>query len=563
MDRRTVIAVILSLVIWYGWLAIRGKPTEEEVPVVSVETPVEPPGPAVPVSPVPPAPVIEASEVQNLDFAACGGVGTLSTDEGGRLHDLKLTDHFAPYHMTPLYTWVVGRITGSLEGPWQPYGDPPGPAVVLSERSTALSTGVGETSEPLAMSVVSSTPTSAELIGHDAQGMEIVKRISERREDGVCQVDVAVTWRNTGASRYDGPLWLSVHDHTPVHGSRYQSQRQPMALVDGSIRYGGALGGGCLQTKTTLSDETPVVPLPGPVSWFGLSDRYFGFFVLPEHPDQGTLQLTRIGVGDDALDGSLLSFAGGLEPGASRTENFRVYLGPNHTEVLEKVDPTLTRAVDLGWFAFFGYPLLWLLRGFHTVTGNWGLAIILLTFLVKAVFFPMTQRSFKSMQRMQKIQPELAKIKEELADNPQEMNRRTLELMKEHQVNPLSGCLPTIVQMPVWIALYNVLLTSVELYHTRFLYLKDLSEPDPFLVLPITITLLMWFQQQLSTPANLDPVQQQVMRYMPLIFGFMFFGFPSGLAVYVFVNMTLSIVQQWFIKRSTGPGVTPAAVTAN
>jgi YidC/Oxa1 family membrane protein insertase len=401
--------------------------------------------------------------------------------------------------------------------------------------------------------------------------VEIVKRLAERREGDVCQVDVEVTWKNAGASRYDGELWLGVHDHTPEHASRYQSQRQPMALVDGSITYGGALGAGCVRDGSSLSDEQPVIPVPGPVSWFGLSDRYFGFFVLPEHPDLGALRLTRFGSGEEALDGSVLAFSGGLDPGASRTERFRVYLGPNHTEQLEKVDPTLSRAVDLGWFAFFGYPLLWLLRAFYGLTGNWGLAIILLTFLVKAVFFPMTQRSFKSMQRMQKIQPELAKIKEEFADNPQEMNRRTLELMKEHQVNPLSGCLPTVVQMPVWIALYNVLLTSVELYHTRFLYLKDLSEPDPFLVLPITITFLMWLQQQLSTPANLDPVQQQVMRYMPIIFGFMFFGFPSGLAVYVFVNMTLSILQQWFIKRSIGTetdagptgggGPTPAAAS--
>lgn len=570
MDRRTVIAVILSLVIWYGWLAIRGTPPVDETTVTgdpanptadpALSAPDPSPVEAVAVTP-PPVPSGLAAE--DVTFSACGGAGTLTTDVGGRVRDLRLVEHHAPYHITPLYTWVIGRVTGKIEGPWRPYGEEPGAAVVLSERATALSTGVGPEPSPLVMQVVSNGPDGIELDGVSAEGIEVHKRLVERRHDDVCELDVSVTWKNPGTARYDGELWLSVHDHTPIAGSRYSSQRQPMALVDGSIRYGGALGAGCVRAGTKLSDEMQTIPLGGPVSWFGLSDRYFGFFVLPEHPDLGELRLTRRGTGDDALDGGVLAFAGGLDAGASRTEGFRVYLGPNHTKALELVDPTLGRAVDLGWSAFFGYPLLWLLRKLHALTGNWGLAIILLTFLVKTVFFPLTQRGFQSMQRMQQIQPELAKVKEEYADDPQEMNRRTMEIMRDNKVNPLSGCLPTLVQMPVWIALYNVLLTSVELYHTRFLYLKDLSEPDPYLALPILITALMWFQQQLSTPANLDPIQQQVMRYMPLIFGFMFFGFPSGLAVYVFVNMVLSILQQWWIKRSLATGGPPAVATAS
>ncbi|HHO50733.1 MAG TPA: membrane protein insertase YidC, partial [Deltaproteobacteria bacterium] len=164
----------------------------------------------------------------------------------------------------------------------------------------------------------------------------------------------------------------------------------------------------------------------------------------------------------------------------------------------------------------------------------------------------------------QQIQPELNRIREELKDNPQEMNRRVFEVMQENNVNPAAGCLPMFVQMPVWIALYNVLLTSVDLYHTEFLYLKDLTQPDPYLVLPITIMVLMFVQQRFTTPTNMDPAQQQVMRLMPLFFGLLFFAFPSGLAVYVFVNMVLSNLQQWLIKRSmgsTGPS-NPAGVAA-
>ncbi|MEQ1503877.1 MAG: membrane protein insertase YidC [Myxococcota bacterium] len=576
MDRRTVLAIVLSLGIWYGWLALRGKPTPPEgapgteAPAAdgAVADGANPstapagtaPAPAAPASTLPP---VASYEVQSQPITLCDAHGTVSTD-GGRLHTVTLGEHSGPYHVTALYSWIVGRVTGKLEGPWSPYGGDPGPAYLLSDHARALATGAGPTDELVRMQVLSTTPTSIELEGTAASGVVIRKSIAERREGDVCRVDVTVGWTNPTSAPIAAEPWLAIADHTPHSGSRYQSQRQPMALVDGSIHYGGALGTGCgggyVRRNTMLTDTSGPIPFEGPVTWFGLSDRYFGFLALPEHPDQAVLSLVRAGAGDDAIDAGVVSFAGGLEPGATRTESVRVYLGPNDRERLEAVDASLPRAIDLGWFAFFGYPLLWLLREFHALVGNWGLSIILLTFLVKLVFFPMTQRSFKSMQRMQQIQPELTRIKEELKDNPQEMNRRTLELMQKNQVNPLSGCLPTLVQMPVWIALYNVLLTSVELYHTEFLYLKDLSSPDPYCVLPVTITFLMWLQQQLSTPTNLDPVQQQVMRYMPLVFGLMFFAFPSGLGVYVLVNMTLSILQQWVIKRGLGSG--PAAAPA-
>ncbi|MEO0605530.1 MAG: YidC/Oxa1 family insertase periplasmic-domain containing protein, partial [Myxococcota bacterium] len=245
-----------------------------------------------------------------------------------------------------------------------------------------------------------------------------------------------------------------------------------------------------------------------------------------------------------------------------RSETFRVYLGANDMDALGRVDEELQRVVDLGWFKFFGYPLLIMLRFFQSAVGNWGISIIMLTIVVKALFFPMTQSSFKSMQKMQRIQPTLNEIREKYADNPQEMNKKVFEVMQEHGVNPAAGCLPMFVQMPVWIALYNVLLTSVDLYHTEFLYLRDLTQPDPYLVLPITIMALMFIQQRFSTPSNVSPEQQQIMRFMPLFFGLLFFAFPSGLAVYVFVNILLSNLQQWWIKRNLDTTDPPEAAAA-
>jgi YidC/Oxa1 family membrane protein insertase len=416
------------------------------------------------------------------------------------------------------------------------------------------------------MQVTADEPGRVVVSGVTADGVGIERVLTEQRTGDLCTLVVETTWRNDTSAPYSGTGWVSIHDHTTRAGSSYESQRQPSALVDGSMVYGGRGGSGCMRHGTVLDDAHPRFEVPGPVSWFGLSDRYFGFYLVPPeslHP-VASLALTRIGQGDDALDGGVLSLPLELAPGAARTERFTAYGGPNHTTELAAVHPELERAVDLGFWAVFAWPLLFLLRGLHSFTGNWGLSIILLTLLVKAVFYPLTQRQFTSMQKMQQIQPELQRIKTEYADDPQELNRRTMEVMQQNQVNPLSGCLPLFFQMPVFLALYRVLLTSVELYHTEFLYLRDLASPDPFCVLPLGVMLMMWLQQQFSTPAaNMDPAQQQVMRWMPLLFGLFFFAMPSGLGVYMLVNTALSILQQWWIKRRHGalPPATPAPGT--
>ena len=184
-----------------------------------------------------------------------------------------------------------------------------------------------------------------------------------------------------------------------------------------------------------------------------------------------------------------------------------------------------------------------------------------LTLTVKLIFFPLTQMAYKSSQRMQALQPQLKAIREKYADNQEELNRRTMALFKENKVNPIGGCLPMLIQMPIWIALYRVLLTSVDLYHTDFLYLRDLSVADPYCILPVIVVGLMFLQQQFMPTGNMDPNQARIMKLMPLFMGFLFFSFPSGLVLYILVNMMLTILQQWVIKRRFGT-VTPAPANA-
>ncbi|MEQ1570002.1 MAG: membrane protein insertase YidC [Myxococcota bacterium] len=555
MDRRTLLAMVLSLGIYYGWLWLHPPKPPEELAPEPAPVPAAAPAPAVVSAPAGPTP-----ELVTLPFTFCGTDGKLSTD-GGRLHDLTITGSTGPYHVKPLYQWLIGFATGSSETPWLPYGPDPGAAVALGEHATGLATGAGPLQERVPMRVESQSAGRIELVGTSGAGVEIHKVFTERRLEGSCAIDVAVTYTNRGTAPFTGETWLVVGDHVTKAASRYESQREPVALVDGDLTYGGPQGAGCVRQGTAVSDEAPRLALDGPVSWFGLSDRYFGFYVVAPPDPSARARFERLGSGEEAVDGAVYGWSDALAAGASRAASFHVYVGPNNATALEQVDPSLSQAIDLGFWAFFGWPLLWLLRRFHGLLGNWGLSIISLTFLVKLVFFPLTQWSFVAAQKMQQIQPELAKLKEQYADNPTELNQKTMQLMSERKVNPLSGCLPMLLQMPVWIALNQVMLSSVDLYHTEFLYLKDLSSADPYLVLPFAIMGLMWLQQQLTNMATLDPAQQQVMKYMPFIFGLMFFAFPSGLAVYVFVNMTLSIAQQWIIKRTYGgPGGLPATM---
>jgi len=598
MDRRTLLAVLLSVAVFSLWSAFFGPeppPTDEVVQEGSADEGTAPPAPepAVAAPADPDVPAVPDAEEETLEIELCGGRTEVSSFHG--LSNVRLRGHEGPYDVMPLYSWIWGKVSGGVEGGWHPYGaTEPGPAQVLTDRAQALTVGTGATPADgggARMAVASSTEHSVTLRGLTDDGVEVTQEIFEGLYDweaeqprlhrrgtegyrallesgnGVCLVGMDVSWRNPTSRTVDSGLWIGVHESPNEAGggmtARYNSQRQPTAVTDQTLHYGGPNGAGCVTAGTRLEEDETQFSLEGPVSWFGISDRYFGFYVLPEDPEAGSAYLSRIGQGEDILDGTHWAAASAdLGPGETRTETFRVYLGANDMDALGRVDEELQRVVDLGWFKFFGYPLLIMLRFFQSAVGNWGISIIMLTIVVKALFFPMTQSSFKSMQKMQRIQPELNEIREKYADNPQEMNKKVMELWQAHGVNPAAGCLPMFVQMPVWIALYNVLLTSVDLYHTEFLYLRDLTQPDPYLVLPITIMALMFIQQRFSTPSNVSPEQQQIMRFMPLFFGLLFFAFPSGLAVYVFVNILLSNLQQWWIKRNLDTADPPAAAAA-
>jgi YidC/Oxa1 family membrane protein insertase len=252
---------------------------------------------------------------------------------------------------------------------------------------------------------------------------------------------------------------------------------------------------------------------------------------------------------DGIYAGRALVSAGVIAPGASATLGASLYAGPQEKNRLAAVAPGFDLVVDYGWLTIIAWPLFWLLEKFHGLSGNWGVAIILLTVLIKLVFFPLSAASYKSMAKMKLITPRMTKIRQMYEHDRAKMNQAMMELYKTEKINPLGGCFPILVQIPVFISLYWVLLAAIELRHAPFmLWIQDLSAQDPYYVLPILMTISMVLQTKMN-PVPPDPVQAKVMQFMPFIFSVFFFFFPAGLVLYWLVNNILSILQQWQIQR--------------
>ena len=239
-----------------------------------------------------------------------------------------------------------------------------------------------------------------------------------------------------------------------------------------------------------------------------------------------------------------------IEPEQTATFSRTLFVGPKLQKNLEKVSPGLELTVDYGMLTFLSKPLFWLLDKIYSFTANWGWSIILLTILIKALFYKLSETSYRSMAKMKKFTPKIQTLRERYADDRQKLNQAMLEMYKQEKINPLGGCWPILIQIPVFIALYWVLLESVEMRHAPFiLWIDDLSSKDPFYVLPLLMGVSMYIQQKLN-PTPPDPVQAKVMQFLPIIFTAFFAFFPSGLVLYWVVNNILSIAQQWKIVRT-------------
>ena len=364
-------------------------------------------------------------------------------------------------------------------------------------------------------------------------------------------IDLTVKVTNTSSQPLQGIAQLH-QINSPFEGPNATSQ----FLFSGPATFMN----GALQEIKSKEFAEGAKTLQGKMDWAGYEGNYFLTAILPVEDAGASLTLQ----GTEAL--TTMQVAGNLDtlqPGVAKEYSYHIFYGPKKLNLLKEIGFNLDKAVNFGWFDVVAKPTLWLLNFFHSFTRNYGIAIILVTVLFKAIFWPITQKGMKSMKNMQKLQPKKVKIKEKYKGDPARMNQEVMSLYKTYKVNPLGGCLPMVLQIPVFFALYKVLLQCIELRHAPFmLWITDLSAPDrlwigfdlPYLggipVLTLLMGASMFFQQKL-TPTTADPTQAKIMMFLPVIFTFMFLNFASGLVLYWFVNNLLAILQQYLINRGS------------
>ncbi len=285
-----------------------------------------------------------------------------------------------------------------------------------------------------------------------------------------------------------------------------------------------------------------------PGGWIAMIEHYFTASWIPENNSLNTFVSESFG--NNIYGISFIGAPINVAPGASHIFKTKLFAGPEIADILSQASPGLELTIDYGFLWFLSQPIFWLLRNVYQIMGNWGVSIIITTVLIKLAFYKLSASSYRSMGNMRKLQPKMEALKGQYGDDKQGYGQAILALYKQEKVNPLGGCLPVLIQVPVFISLYYVLLESVELRQSPFLFwIQDLSMKDPYYVLPIVMGITMFVQQKFN-PTPADPMQAKVMQFMPLIFTFLFLSFPSGLVLYWVVNNILSILQQWYITRN-------------
>jgi YidC/Oxa1 family membrane protein insertase len=536
--QRLILLFIFSfslLMLWEAWdKQNRPKPA---APATEAQQPQGVPAPAkAPAAGQAKAP---ATGVPAADAAAKGQTVRVSTDLivadvdtlGGTLKRVELVRHksskdpnanlvlLGPEHQYEAQSGLAGEGGPNHRSPWQ--AEP-------GERSLAAGTDTVE----------------LRLTASGKDGLQVQKVYTFRRNSYV--IDVALEIRNTGAAPVSTYAYFQL-----THDGKPESNTNTVAETFGAQSFTGF----AVYTEEQKYQKVHSSDLDqgehdhvkqATSGWLAFVQHYFVSAWLPA---DGTPRDYVTEKRPDGTYAARVMIPTNAAPGATVRVAAPLYAGPQEQQRLQAAAPGLDLVVDYGFLAIIAWPLFWLLGKYHALSGNWGVAIILLTVTIKLVFFPLSAASYKSMAKMKLVTPRLTKIREMYSNDRQKMNQAMMELYKTEKINPLGGCFPILVQIPVFIALYWVLLAAIELRHAPFmLWIDDLSALDPYFVLPILMTVTMVLQTRMN-PVPPDPVQAQVMKYMPYVFSIFFFFFPAGLVLYWLVNNILSILQQWQIQR--------------
>jgi YidC/Oxa1 family membrane protein insertase len=530
MDKRAFLAVILSLIVlvlYQEWIAryysdpVPPDPVEEQR--AEEHRPATPP----PASVAAPSPVPFSEHARDIRIETDEYIAVF-TNVGGRLKSFRFKKYRASVdEKSPLFEIVPSApgVPYPLGLRWQSHMVEDDSQLIYSVQGTNLNL-TGESKGTLIFQ------------GKTPIGTTVNKTFTFSGSHYRIGMDVSIRAAD-GRNLTPQVLLTETSDHAYVNPDAHFEGF--IALVDKKVhRHGPA-------------DAVRGQELSGAIAWQGFGYTYFFFGLLP--PEGGTEQAALGEVGS--------AFIATIAPQGppKDVDSYTLFIGPKKIETLKELGRGLEKSIDFGWFGPVAIPFLHILHFLHGFTGSYGLDIILLTVFLKLLLAPLTHKSFVSMKQMQKLQPQMERIKEKFKDDREKLNKEIMEMYRRNGVNPLGGCLPMLVQLPVFIGLYSALSTPIELRHAPFLWIKDLSRPD-WQSLPFTIgdwhlgfpvlTLLMgasMFVQQWMTPMAGDPNQRRIMLLMPVVFTFLFVSFPAGLTVYWLVNNILTIGQQYWIIR--------------
>ncbi len=520
---------ILAILLWNAWQA-----DYHQAPVATVATEQQP---AAPDAPSAPAVGGAPAAAQSGGAAAAAQTVRVLTDlldveistRGGEIRQVRLREYSVSVKDPTPFTllFAQGSELFVAQSGLQAQGGAPAPGIDAIYQTPQLEYTLADGQDEL---VVPLTWTSPE-------GIEVTKRFVFRRNDYL--IDLQHQVRNGS--------------DTPWQGFQYSQLRRSPVSGASSMFVAHSYTGGVLHSpddryQKLSFDDMAESRLQRDIAngWLAMIQHYFLAAWIP--PSDVTYRYYTQYVDGHYVFGASSPWMT-VAPGDEGRVGTRLYVGPKEPDRLEAVAPDLELTVDYGKLTIIAKPLYWLLDKLHSVVGNWGWAIVLLTLLIKLVFYKLSETSYRSMARMRTLQPKMQALKERYGDDRQRLNQELMELYKREKINPLGGCLPILVQIPVFIALYWVLLESVALRQAEWiLWIKDLSAPDPYFVLPILMGVSMLVQQKLN-PAPMDPVQQRVFMIMPVVFTVFFLFFPAGLVLYWVTNNVLSIAQQWVITR--------------
>ena len=548
--KRTVLLVVFSLsllMLWENWNVYNGGPSmfAPEQKVASTPTPTSPA--ATSEQSVPPASSSTSASKAASNEVPGGTIANpqgeriiLSTDllkveintAGGELTRVELLKHkdaSNPEQNVVLMENGAGRTYVGQSGLIG--GDFPNHRTMYSVRSGARTLESGDTLELV--------------LDAEQNGVKLTKTYVFKR--GQYQIDLNHTVVNTSHEAISPSVYVQlVRDGSKLEGdSRFYSTFNGPAIYTATEKF----------RKVTFEDiEKAKNPAPVRTSdgWIAMVQHYFVTAFLPTSKGSHELFTRKIDNNLYAV-GSIMSM-GSIAPGASASISGKMFAGPQESVALEQFATDFDLVKDYGWLTIIAKPIFWLMEQIQKILGNWGWTIIVLTILIKLAFFPLSAASYRSMAKMKLVTPKMTAIRERHKNDPQKMNAAMMELYKTEKINPLGGCLPVVVQIPVFIALYWVLLASVEMRHAPWLgWIQDLAAPDPWYILPVVMAVSMFVQTKLN-PTPPDPIQAKVMMIMPIAFSVMFFFFPAGLVLYWVVNNLLSIGQQWVITRQSEQG---------